>query len=123
MSTSSTDKFARLKALQRPAAAAGNASLLGMDGKLASLPAEDEPRGMRPDIPAGAERLAEMLGARPSHNAFGEHLALRRWFSESIGCEAPSGPVDAVALRLLAAHLDHLRRGVDCYHAYRSLRK
>ncbi len=57
---------------------------------------------MRPDIPLGAERLAQILGAQPSRNKFGEHLALRRWFSESIGCEAPSGPLDAAALALLA---------------------
>ena len=38
-----------------------------------------------PDIPQGAARLAEILGAVPSRNHFGEHLALRRWFSESIG--------------------------------------
>ncbi len=57
---------------------------------------------MRPDIPAGAERLAHMLGATPRANKYGEHLALRRWFSESIGCEPPSAPVNAMALRLLA---------------------
>lgn len=57
---------------------------------------------MRPDIPAGAERLAHVLGALARGNEFGEHLALRRWFSESIGCEAPNGPLDRAALRLVA---------------------
>jgi uncharacterized protein YprB with RNaseH-like and TPR domain len=67
-----------------------------------SLAEDDAIRGMRPDIPAGAERLAHMLGATPRANKYGEHLALRRWFSESIGCEPPSAPVNATALRLLA---------------------
>ena len=107
MSTLTTDKFARLKALQRPPASAATAlpattSSLRTNRRPASLSEDNEPRGMRPDLPAGAERLAEMLAARPSRNKFGEHLALRRWFSESIGCEAPSGPVDSAALRLLA---------------------
>jgi uncharacterized protein YprB with RNaseH-like and TPR domain len=107
MSTLTTDKFARLKALQRPAASAATAvsataSSLRTNRRPASLSEDDEPRGMRPDLPAGAERLAEMLAGRPNRNKFGEHLALRRWFSESIGCEAPSGPVDSAALRLLA---------------------
>jgi uncharacterized protein YprB with RNaseH-like and TPR domain len=104
MSTPNADKFARLKALQRPSAAANSATpnAVRMVRKLTSLAEDEEVRGMRPDMPAGAERLAQILGARPSRNKFGEYLALRRWFSESIGCEAPSGPLDAVALRLLA---------------------
>lgn len=61
-----------------------------------------ELRGTIPDIPEGSERLAYLLGAMPSRNQFGEHLALRRWFSESIGCEAPEQIVDAAALKLLA---------------------
>jgi len=66
--------------------------------------AECDPfRGASPEIPAGAQRLAELLGARSQSNEFGEHLALRRWFSESIGAElAPGGEFDAAALRLLA---------------------
>jgi uncharacterized protein YprB with RNaseH-like and TPR domain len=107
MSSLSPDKFARLKALQRPADCAPLAAATTADGfktnrRLAPLSEDDQPRGMRPDIPLGAERLAQILGAQPSRNKFGEHLALRRWFSESIGCEAPSGPLDAAALALLA---------------------
>src|SRR5271155_627228 len=59
-------------------------------------------RGTVPGIPEGSQRLAELLGAMPRSNRFGEHLALRRWFSESIGCEPPGGNVDGAALKLLA---------------------
>lgn len=55
------------------------------------------PRGMAPEIPAGAERLAEILGASVRSNRYGEHLALRRWFSEPAECALPSD-----ALRLIA---------------------
>lgn len=105
MGTVETDKFARLKALRRPdgGAAPGTApSAPAQIRRLVSLSEDDAIRGMRPDIPAGAERLAHMLGATPRANKYGEHLALRRWFSESIGCEPPSAPVNATALRLLA---------------------
>jgi len=57
---------------------------------------------MAPDIPEGSARLAELLGAMPAKNRFGEHLGLRRWFSESIDCEPPERRVDEIALRLLA---------------------
>lgn len=64
---------------------------------------EDEgPRGMSPDIPQGAARLAEILGASVRRNRFGEHLGLRRWFSEPIGGEPPCGEMGAAAMRLLA---------------------
>ncbi len=66
----------------------------------------DATRGLAPDIPAGAERLAEILGASPQRNRFGEHLGLRRWFSETIGeglaLNAPEHEIDAAALSLLA---------------------
>jgi len=69
---------------------------------------ETEPlvRGMAPDIPPGAERLAQILGAVPRSNRFGEHLWLRRWFSEQVAVGedlgAPDGPLDLAALRLIA---------------------
>ena len=59
-------------------------------------------RGTVPDIPPGSQRLAELLGAAPSRNRFGEHLALRRWFADAIGCEPPDGTIDPEALALLA---------------------
>lgn len=81
----------RLKALQPATRKSAGASA-----------AEFDRRGFVSDIPAGAERLAEILGAQANRNRFGEHLALRRWFSESIGAEPAQAAFDAAALRLLA---------------------
>jgi uncharacterized protein len=96
MSTTTPDRFARLAAL-KPARKRGAG---------ASAEASTEPRGLVPDIPEGAERLAFLLGAATQRNRYGEHLALRRWFSESPGdqasASAPEGGLDAGALRLLA---------------------
>lgn len=61
----------------------------------------DEPRGLSPEIPEGSARLAQLLGAIPARNRFGEHLFLRRWFSKSIGCDPPNR-ADETALGLLA---------------------
>lgn len=83
------DRFPRVAAL-RPAR------------KRAAIETESEPRGLAPEIPVGSARLAQLLGAMPARNGFGEHLALRRWFSESLGGEPPERAVDATALRLLA---------------------
>ncbi len=82
------DRFARLAAL-KPA-------------RRTLAPLAEEPRGLSVDLPAGSERLAQLLGALPQQTRFGEHLGLRRWFSESIGPDAPDGPLDLDALRLLA---------------------
>jgi uncharacterized protein YprB with RNaseH-like and TPR domain len=98
MSATTQDRYARLAALKPARWRAGAA--------------EDEaPRGHAADTPEGAERLAQILGASPKCNRFGEHLALRRWFSEVLGGErtgeaasfsAPEGELDSAALRLLA---------------------
>ena len=88
MSASLSDRFARLAAL-KPA-------------RRTLSPIDESPRGLSVDLPAGSERLAQLLGAVPQQTEFGEHLALRRWFSESIGPEAPNGPLNTDALRLLA---------------------
>lgn len=66
------------------------------------MDAFEELRGTVPNLPPGSRRLAEILGAMPNRNRFGEHLALRRWFSEAIGCEPPQGNIDADTLGLLA---------------------
>ncbi len=92
---SASDLLGRLKAL-KPAPRRGARSGETEIGE----------RGLAPDVPAGAERLAQILGAAPKGNRFGEHLALRRWFSESIGGDetlgAPEGAMDSAALRLIA---------------------
>src|SRR5271156_6093188 len=59
-------------------------------------------RGFSPALPDGAERLAEMLQAKVLSNPLGEHLTVRKWFSEPIVCAPPEGSVVAEALRLLA---------------------
>lgn len=89
MSPTAQNRFATLAAL-KPAR------------RRAAVETNIEPRGLSPEIPEGSERLAELLGAMPARNRFGEHLALRRWFSESIGCEPPEQAVDEAVLRLLA---------------------
>ena len=67
----------RLKALQ-PAPSRG---------KSFSAPAAADAtlRGHSSNIPEGAAGLAEILDASVRSNKFGEHLALRKWFSEPIG--------------------------------------
>jgi uncharacterized protein len=83
LNASSNDRFTRVTAL-KPAR------------KRVPLE-EDAPRGISPDIPAGAERLAGILGASARSNRYGEHLGLQRWFSE------PSEtPLDPGAMHLLS---------------------
>jgi hypothetical protein len=91
LTTSVNARFERLTAL-KPARKA----------RAADEPAANRPRGFSPALPDGAERLAEMLQAKSLSNHFGEHLSVRKWFSEAIGCEPPEGCVNAEALRLLA---------------------
>jgi uncharacterized protein len=96
------DAFSRLAAL-RPARRQENhrreISSAGDDSHF--------PRGISSDIPPGAERLAQILGASSASNRYGEHLALRRWFSEPVVagdpcCAAPDGAINVSALRLIA---------------------
>jgi hypothetical protein len=105
------DRFAGLKALQRPASTASEASA-AVSGAMESA-AEDGRNGTgsaiqnhhcgySPEIPESAHHLAKLLGARLQQNQFGEHLALRRWFPDAVGGENPDGLLDANALRLVA---------------------
>lgn len=87
-SAAQRDKFSRLAAL-KPA------------HKPAETPAAAA-RGYAPEIPEGAGRLAQLLGASVAKNAFGEHLALRRWFPEPE--EPEDSPLSPVAMGLLAPH-------------------
>jgi uncharacterized protein len=88
MSQTAQDRFAGVAAL-RPAR------------KRNVLAPEITLRGTVPDLPDGSARLAELLGAMPVRNRFGEHLALRRWFAEPIGGDPPEQRVDETAFRLL----------------------
>ena len=65
------DRFWRVKALQKPlkgAARASNSTLPKDFDKRES--AAGEPRGFLANIPEGAGRLAELLGAAPLRNAW-----------------------------------------------------
>ena len=63
-------------------------------------------RGHSCALPDGAERLIDLLEAHISANEFGEHLALRKWYSEPVtdapGLSAPHGPLDPGTLQLIA---------------------
>jgi uncharacterized protein len=63
-------------------------------------------RGRSSDIPEGAERLIELLGAQLRSNESGEHVAVRKWYSEPVtdapGLGAPDGEFDSRALQLVA---------------------
>lgn len=85
------DKFASLAALKPARKASGP-----------SRTSADRSRGFTPALPDGAERLAQLLEAAASANECGEHLTVRKWFSEPIGHQAPEGIINASALRLLA---------------------
>jgi uncharacterized protein YprB with RNaseH-like and TPR domain len=62
-------------------------------------------RGHSPNIPHGAAKLAEILDASVRSNKFGEHLALRKWFSEPVASApdlgVPDGELNPEALRLM----------------------
>jgi hypothetical protein len=94
------DKFSALAAL-RPAKNYTPTCAGGLAGSGASN-APVEARGFSPALPDGAGRLAEMLEGKTVSNSFGEHMAVRKWFSKAIGFAAPEGEVNVAALRLLA---------------------
>ena len=97
MSNSVLDRFARVKALQKPLNAAmprssSEANTPALSEKAKSSAAE--PRGFSPHLPEGAEHLAKLLGAQAVRNEFGEHLALGKWFSEvAQGVKTDCSPV------------------------------
>jgi uncharacterized protein len=99
MSTTAQGKFSRLAAL-RPAQ---RQTISHAPDTFSSE--SNQPRGHSPEIPEGAERLAQILGAAPKRNRFGEHLALRRWFSDPVStepaCAPPDSEIDLATLRLL----------------------
>jgi uncharacterized protein YprB with RNaseH-like and TPR domain len=99
------DKFASLAAL-KPGKNRGPISGGAFDGGISETGLR--PRGFSPALPAGAERLAAMLEGKAVRNSYGEHLAVRKWFSEPIGFPAPDGELNESALRLLAPGFESL---------------
>src|SRR3984957_11742676 len=93
------DKFTSLAALKpgksRSGAAAGGEVPSGGVSEIGA-------RGYSPALPDGAERLAELLEGKAVSNSHGEHLVVRKWFSEPIGFPAPNRELNDSALRLLA---------------------
>ena len=88
-----TDRFARLKALQRPLPL----HLSRRETEPAEHPIEEKSLGCALGAAIGSERLALILGASVKRNRHGEYLSLHCWH----GGHAPCVP-DAAALSLLA---------------------
>jgi len=93
------DKFASLAALKP----AKHGLRPPHNDPTTAFPAALAQRGFSPTLPDGAEELAKMLEGKALSNHFGEHLAVRKWFSEPIGFPAPEGELNPSALRLLAS--------------------
>jgi uncharacterized protein YprB with RNaseH-like and TPR domain len=93
VSRTTPDRFARLKALERPSTLPLSGHEVGPAGNLV----EEESIGRASGVAMGSERLALILGASVKRNRHGEHLSLHCWH----GDHAPCAP-DAAALRLLA---------------------
>jgi uncharacterized protein YprB with RNaseH-like and TPR domain len=93
VSQTTTDRFARLKALQRPSVLPLSGHEVGPVGNSVVEEAIDACSGSA----VSAERLALLLGASVKRNGHGQHLSLHCWH----GDQAPCAP-DAAALRLLA---------------------
>ena len=94
VSRTTADRFARLKALQRPSTLPLSEREVG----LVQDPVEEQSVGFASNSTVGSERLAMILGASVKRNRHGEHLSLHCWH----GDHAPCAPT-AAALRLLAA--------------------
>ena len=92
MNHTTTDRFARLKALQRPS----GRLLPGHDIAPEGNCDEDGSTSHASSSAGGSERLAQLVGASVKRNCHGEHLSLHCWH----GDHAPSIP-NAAALRLL----------------------
>jgi uncharacterized protein len=91
------DKFASLAALKPAQHGPG----LSGANPTTAFPAALSPRGFSPALPDGAGELAKLLEGKALRNHFGEHMAVRKWFSEPIGFPAPEGELNPSALRLL----------------------
>jgi uncharacterized protein len=99
MSVTLQSRFSRLAALRSPQRRSIHRTWEVSDAEL------NQPRGYVPDVPEGSGRLAQLLGAVPTRNSFGEYLVLRKWFSDSISvrtsCASLETDLDLATLRLL----------------------
>ena len=77
MSLTTADRFARLKALQRPPSM--QLPLAGREVVPLPNPAAAEIFDRASRVAIGAERLALILGATVKRNCHGEHLSLHCW--------------------------------------------
>ena len=93
MNHTTPDRFARLKALQRPL----GLPLTGRDVESAGNCGEDQSVSRASGGPVESDRLVHLLGASIKRNAHGEHLSLHCWHGGNAACIP-----DAAALRLLA---------------------
>lgn len=93
VSQTTTDRFACLKALQRPTVLPVSEHEVGP----VRNPVVEESIGSASGAAVAGERLALLLGASVKRNRHGEHLSLHCWH----GDHAPCAPA-AAALRLLA---------------------
>jgi uncharacterized protein len=94
-------KFSRLAAL-KPAKNRGPAAKAAASVAPAIAGATAPRAGLSPGLPDGAEQLATRLEGKTLANSFGEHMSVRKWFSEPIGFAAPEGELNPAAMRLLA---------------------
>ena len=83
MNHTTTDRFARLKALQRPLAL----PLSRHDGRSrqGTLARMDRSTSLRRSA-VGSDRLAQLLGASVKRNSHGEHLSLHCWHGDHAAC-------------------------------------
>ncbi|MGA7926650.1 MAG: ribonuclease H-like domain-containing protein [Candidatus Sulfotelmatobacter sp.] len=93
MSRTTADRFARLKALERPPTLPPSGHEVGQ----VRNPVGEESFGRGSGVAIGKERLALILGASVKRNRHGEHLSLHCWHGVHARCA-----LNRAALRLLA---------------------
>lgn len=76
------DRFARLKALQRPVARSNSTNEL----RYVEDPNETSSSQHSAGVPIGSHRLAALLGATVKQNRHGDHLSLHCWHGEHAPC-------------------------------------
>lgn len=81
-SRAAADRFARLKALERPSTLPKNANQIEYVADVA----QEISIAPSPRVPIASERLAALLGATIKQNGHGEHLSLHCWYGEHAPC-------------------------------------